>query len=92
MGAQHKTREYRTAEANLKAQIARYGATCVEQPCIMPTRDIPAGSPRAAWHVCHDTTGTVIVGPGHARCNTSEGATRGNRMRGLALTPRRWVL
>ena len=81
MGKQHNTPEYRRAEAALKREIERYGATCAEPICLMDSRAIPAGSPRGAWHVCHDPSGTVIIGPGHARCNTSEGATRGNLQR-----------
>ena len=30
---------------------------------------------------CHDPSGTKIIGPGHARCNESEAAKRGNAIR-----------
>lgn len=87
-GPQHRTPEYRAAYKKLKAQQAR-GAwlTCVEPVCVMPTRAI-APTDRAS--VSHDTTGTVILGPGHHRCNMREAAVRGNQMR--AKTPRRRAL
>lgn len=53
-------------------------ATCHEPICLMPTRHITPGS---KWHLSHDPSGTTILGPSHARCNTSEGAIRGNRTR-----------
>ena len=58
--------------------IARGEGRCHETICLMPTRTITPGS---KWDLCHDTTGTTIIGPGHRRCNRSEGATRGNQAR-----------
>ena len=58
--------------------VARGDATCHEPICLMPTRAITPGS---RWHLSHDPTGTVILGPSHQRCNTSEAATRGNKER-----------
>jgi hypothetical protein len=58
--------------------VARGEATCHETICLMPTRTIAPGS---RWDLCHDPTGTRILGPGHRRCNRSEGATRGNKGR-----------
>lgn len=58
--------------------VARGEATCHEPTCLMPTRTITPGS---RWDLCHDTTGTRILGPGHAKCNRSEAATRGNKTR-----------
>ena len=53
-------------------------AYCVEPVCVMATRWIAPGS---QWHLSHDPSGTVTIGPSHARCNTSEAAIRGNKMR-----------
>lgn len=46
--------------------------------------------PGTAWDLCHDPSGEVVIGPGHARCNRSEAAKRMHRTR--APLPRRWVL
>jgi hypothetical protein len=59
--------------------VARGEARCSEPVCLMPTREIIPGS---RWHLSHDPTGTRLLGPSHARCNTSEAATRGNTARG----------
>lgn len=65
-------------------------AFCVEPICLMPDRWIQPGT---AWDVSHDPTGTVTLGPSHARCNRSEGASRGNRTRASgASTANRWQL
>jgi hypothetical protein len=58
--------------------VARGEAQCHEPVCLMPTRAIAPGS---RWDLCHDTTGSRILGPGHRKCNRSEGATRGNKTR-----------
>lgn len=59
--------------------VNRGEGQCAEVRCLMSTRWIAPGS---KWHLAHDETGTVVIGVSHARCNTSEGATRGNKMRG----------
>jgi hypothetical protein len=59
--------------------VARGEATCHETVCLYPSRAI---HPASRWDLCHDTTGTQILGPGHRKCNRSEGATRGNTTRG----------
>lgn len=46
--------------------------------------------PGSAWDLCHDPSGMVVIGPGHERCNRSEGARRGHAQRRRA--PRRWAL
>jgi len=90
----YTTPTYRTA-ATLGARLIAAGqGWCCEPICLMPTRHIPPGTPRTSWHVAHMPDG-ITIRPGitaHARCNTSEGAARGNRMRGRTLTPRRWAL
>lgn len=82
--AQHRTREYRLAEAECKRQVKAGVAVCVEPRCLFPTRLIPAWfadvKPRL-WSVSHDPTGTIVLGPSHKRCNLSEAAIRGNRAR-----------
>lgn len=78
-GPQHRTREHREARASLTKQMQRDGyLDCVEPVCLMESRIIWVGE---AWDVAHDPSGTVITGAAHARCNRSEGATRGNKMR-----------
>ena len=37
--------------------------------------------PGTPWHLGHNEDRTAWTGPWHARCNLSEGATRGNRAR-----------
>lgn len=85
---QHRTPEYRRAYTQLRAaQAAGQWFTCVEPRCLMSTRDI---APWMRASISHDTTGLVIVGPSHLKCNLSEAAVRGNKMRGEKV--RRWVL
>ena len=85
---QHRTPEYRRAyKAIRKAQAAGQWLTCVEPVCVMPTRDI---APTMRASVSHDPSGTVILGPGHLKCNLREAAVRGNKQR--ASKRRRLVL
>lgn len=49
--------------------------------CARCGRWIPPGAP---WDLGHDAARTMWTGPEHRRCNRSDGATRGNRMRGRA--------
>lgn len=67
-------------------QVEQGLAFCAEPRCLMPDRWI---HPNARWHLLHDPTGTTYIGVGHERCNTSEGATRGNLARARR---RRWAL
>lgn len=84
---QHRTPEYRAAYDELRRlQAAGVWLECVEPVCKRRTRAI-APSDRAS--VSHDPTGTVILGYSHLRCNLSEAASRGNRMRAK---PRRLIL
>lgn len=58
--------------------VARGEAVCSEPVCVMQSRHIVPGS---RWHLSHDETGTVVLGPSHAKCNLSEAAKRGNAAR-----------
>lgn len=71
--------------------VDRGEAHCAEPICLMADRWIAPGTP---WDVSHDPSGTVTIGPSHRGCNRSEGASRGNRMRGVQISPQRgrWVL
>lgn len=78
---QHRTPEYRAVyESYRRAQADGQTLWCVEPKCLMRTRHI---TPAQRVSVSHDPSGAVILGPSHLRCNLSEAATRGNRMRGL---------
>lgn len=53
--------------------------------------------PGQAWHLDHLPDRSGYRGPSHARCNTSDGARRGNKARGIiaayirvATPSRRW--
>lgn len=81
--AQHRTPQYRAAYTAIrKLQAAGIALWCVEPRCLMPTRVI---HPSQRASVSHDPTGTVLIGDwphaSHLRCNLSEAAIRGNRMR-----------
>lgn len=75
---QHETVEYRRIRKQLALVVAAGDGWCSEPRCLFRSRWIPPGS---KWHVCHDPSGTVVLGPGHAKCNLSEAAVRGNKMR-----------
>lgn len=84
-------RKYRRAHQAERAkwapEVEAGRGWCVEPVCLMPSRWIQPGT---AWHLAHDTSGTIWIGVSHARCNSSEGARRGNRSR--VPTSGRWVL
>lgn len=76
---QHRTPEYVAAyKAIRRAQAAGQVLVCVEPVCVHRNRAI---LPMMRASVSHDTSGTVILGPSHLRCNLSEAAKRGNKMR-----------
>lgn len=88
--AKYQTPEYRAAKAEYRqAQAQGQWLVCVEQPCLYQTRAIPPTSP---VEPAHDQLGVTVMGPAHRRCNRSEGAARGNRMRGSAFAHAHWNL
>jgi len=64
--------------------VASGQAVCCEIVCLMPTRTIRPDEP---WDLAHTPDGGAYLGPSHAPCNRSEGATRGNRARHGAEAP-----
>jgi hypothetical protein len=62
--------------------VARGEAECHAVKCLMPSRAIGV---RDEWHLGHTPDRSRWTGPEHPRCNTSEGATRGNVMRTTGL-------
>lgn len=64
--------------ARLKPSVDAGEAYCVQPVCKMRDRWIAPGT---KWDVAHDDSGTVTLGPAHERCNRSDGAVRGNKMR-----------
>ena len=75
----YRTPEHRAARKSIdQAQARGEILLCVEPICVMTSREILPDQPA---DVCHDTSGTVIIGPGHSRCNRLEGAVRGERTR-----------
>lgn len=76
--AQHRTPEHRAAyQAIKRAQARGEWLWCHEVECQFDTRDIPPDYPA---DVCHDDSGTVILGPGHAVCNRSEAGRKRHRV------------
>lgn len=67
--AKYNTREHKTARLYWTAVIRAGNGQCAEPKCVKPSRYIAPGGP---WHVCHDPSGTVIIGPGHRGCNIAE--------------------
>jgi hypothetical protein len=74
----YDTTRHRQERARWKRIVERGQAWCAEFYCLEPDRWIEPGS---AWDLAHDLDGTYL-GAAHARCNRSEGARRGNAMRG----------
>ena len=84
---QHRTPEHRAAYLAIKRAQARGDwLTCHQPVCIMTTRDI---APHQPADVCHDDTGTVVLGPGHATCNRHEAGKKRHR---VTADPIRWPL
>jgi hypothetical protein len=70
----YRTPEYRATVKRLWAELRRNGhGTCAEVRCVMSSRLI---TPAMRLHACHDSTGTVVLGLGHAQCNLTDAAKR----------------
>lgn len=77
-------RAYREQKRYWARIIEREGATCVQGlpgtgtsgTCVMPTREIPVGTPSDGWHLAHADNGVDVVGPAHIRCNCRDGGQR----------------
>lgn len=63
-------------------KVNRGEADCHAVRCLEASRHI---APHSDWHMGHTPDRTRWTGPEHPRCNTSEGATRGNAMRTAAV-------
>lgn len=75
---------HRKVRAEWAAIVARGDGWCSEVVCLKESRHIDPAEP---WHLAHTADGTDYLGPAHAECNTSEGATRGNRGRVTPVFP-----
>ena len=86
----YRTPEHRRERARWVRQMEHDGYLVCQQPvCLSPTRIIKPGD---RWHLGHDDSGTVYIGPVCARCNVVDGAKRGNRRSRGVDVPRRWVV
>jgi hypothetical protein len=75
-------RRYGTAHQHVREEwrpaVEAGQVECFAEICLRSSRQIVPGEP---WHLGHDKTGTMWTGPEHVKCNTTEGAIRGNAMR-----------
>jgi hypothetical protein len=84
--AKYRTREFKAERQRItEAQGRGEWLLCVQPECLHPTRDIAPSQPA---HVAHDDSGTVVLGPAHELCNTSDGGKR----RHAPAPARRWSL
>lgn len=85
--------DHQQERARWKPTVDRGEAWCTEPICLMRDRWIPPGTP---WDLAHNRETGGYRGPAHARCNRSEGARWGNRVRRTTRrapsAPRRWQL
>ena len=79
--------EHQAERARWKPRVERGDVDCHAVICLEPSRRI---APDARWHLGHTPDRSAWTGPEHERCNTSEGATRGNRQRGDTLVTDEW--
>jgi hypothetical protein len=95
----YANRRHKGMRAKLAPVVAAGRAMCAEVVCLEcmvhgRCRDVGCEgrriTPGTPWHLAHTDDGLAYKGPAHERCNTSEGATRGNAMR--KVTPRRRAL
>lgn len=69
---------HRKERARWQPVVDRGEATCHAVICLELSRWIEPGTP---WDLGHTPDRSAWTGPEHARCNRSEGATRGNQQR-----------
>jgi len=79
VGRVHRTAEHQRARAAMAPAVAAGEAYCTQPRCLMRSRWIRPGSP---WDAAHNRRTGGYYGPAHRKCNRSEGATFGNRLRG----------
>ena len=92
--SKYSTARHQDLRKKYKKIVDAGAGYCCERMCLS---EIDGGSrwiePGTPWDVCHDVDGVGYIGPGHSRCNRSEGASRGNKKRFAAITrSRRWEL
>lgn len=80
--------DFQRQRAQWRPVVDSGGAFCHAAICLMASRHITPGTP---WDLGHTPDRSRITGPEHRRCNRSEGARRGNRMRGARSRSRRPV-
>lgn len=84
---------YGSEHQRLRAEWAPFVETgqvnCHAIRCLEVERWIAPGSP---WDLGHTPDRSRWTGPEHARCNRSEGARRGNAMRGMPSVMTTWAL
>ena len=81
-------RDHQKLRASWKPYVEAGMVQCHAVECLMSSRWITPGS---TWHLGHTPDRTGWTGPEHAKCNTHEGAVRGNRQRpNTRKQSRRW--
>ena len=76
----YDTTRHRNLRAQYRRVVERGDGWCTETICLNPQGRWIDPFDEAGWDLAHDLDGSYL-GPAHARCNRSEGARRGNRMR-----------
>lgn len=86
--AKYRTPEHRAWRKHYTQMMRAQGyLVCAQPVCVMGSRTIEQGM---AWHVGHDESGEVYIGPVHRACNLKDAAVRA-RARQLK-SERRWIL
>jgi hypothetical protein len=74
-GPEHQAERAR----HMRALRLAGSGVCAERVCVMRSRVI---TPDMDLHLCHDPTGTRVLGLGHAACNRREAAVRARKLQG----------
>jgi hypothetical protein len=64
-------------ERHMTVLRAQGAGLCAERVCLYRSRVI---TPDMSLDLCHDPTGTVVLGLGHSKCNRHEAAVRARAM------------